>query len=130
MSFPTQAECDLSKPKEHFLWALRGLSWNDHPLIVPQPILEKWSEHLVETGAVHVLALYKLADENGKIDVKDLPRQKIKYVLDPRSDDHPLNGAGQWLPVDAEEPEQDPLVHYTDAQKRKIAEGLKEEGFL
>lgn len=130
MSFPTQAECDLGKPEEHFLWALRGLSWNDHPLIVPQPILESWSRHLVSTGAVHVLALHALADENGKIDVNDLPRQNIKYVIDSKSDDHPLNAAGQWLPVNHPEPEENPMGRFTDAEKRRLAEGLIEEGFL
>lgn len=103
MSFPSQADCDLSKPEEHFLWALRGLGWGDHSLVIPRPILEKWSKHLVECGAVHVLALYALADEDGKIDINDLPLQKVKYVPHEIEGDHPLNGAGQWVPVETEE---------------------------
>lgn len=133
MSIPSQAECDLSKPEEHFLWALRGLGWGDHPVAIPRPILEKWSTHLVECGAVHVLALYALADEAGKIDIKDLPKQKIKYVNYARGEDHELNIAGKWLPVDAVEPEPvriPPASSLSPAEKAIMAAELKQEGYL
>lgn len=133
MSIPSQAECDLSNPKEHFLWALRGLEWGNNVAVIPRPILEKWSAHLVATGAVHVLALYALADENGKIDVRDLPKQKIKYVPYERGEDHELNGAGQWLPVTAEEPEKyqlPPAAELTPEEKAILAQELKDEGYL
>ena len=133
MSIPSQAECDLSKPEEHFLWALRGLGWGDHPVAIPRPILEKWSKHLVECGAVHVLALYALADEDGKIDISDLPKQKIKYVNYARGEDHELNIAGKWLPVEAEEPEPvkvPPASSLSPAEKAILAAELKQEGYL
>lgn len=127
MTIPTQGECDFDKPEQHLLWALRGLQWGDNTMVIPRPILEKWSSHLVATGAVHVSALWKLADENGKIDINDLPKQKIKYQLPQRGQNHDLNGAGKWVPVSAPEPS--PLSGLSDEQKALLAAELRKEGF-
>ncbi|WP_426716523.1 DUF2744 domain-containing protein [Corynebacterium auriscanis] len=51
MGIPVQSNCDVSKPDEHFLWALVNIGGDvGAPLIVPEEILRKWSEHLFLCG--------------------------------------------------------------------------------
>lgn len=125
MTILSQAETDFTKPEQHFMWALRGLSFGGSVAVIPRPILEDWSRHLVQTGAVHVSALWSLADENGKIDINDLPKQQIKYL--PPSTGHDLDGSGKWVPVEYEEPS--PLEGLTPQMKKALAEELKKEGY-
>ena len=54
MSLPTQGRCDMSKPDEHFLWALLNIGDSiGAPLLVPEPILREWSRHLYAAGFRH-----------------------------------------------------------------------------
>lgn len=51
MGIPVQSECDLGKPDEHFLWALVNIGGDiGAPLLLPEPIMRKWSEHLFYCG--------------------------------------------------------------------------------
>lgn len=46
-----QSECDLGKPDEHFLWALVNIGGDiGAPLLLPESIMRKWSEHLFYCG--------------------------------------------------------------------------------
>lgn len=125
MTILTQGETDFSKPEEHFMWALRGLVWGDSVTVIPRPILEDWSRHLVQAGAVHVSALWALADAEGKIDINDLPKQQIKYL--PPSSGSDLDGSGAWVPVD--HPEPSPLSGLSEQAKLALAAELKKEGY-
>lgn len=126
MTIPTQGETDFDKPEEHFLWQLRGISWGDSVAVIPRPILEKWSKHLVDGGAVHVSSLWKLADADGKIDINDLPKQKIKYLPPSQGADHQLNGSGRWVPVDHEEP----ATTITPEQAEILKAEMRKQGYL
>lgn len=54
MSLPTQDKCDMSKPEEHFLWALLNIGESiGAPLLVPEAILREWSRHLYLAGFRH-----------------------------------------------------------------------------
>lgn len=125
MTILSQGETDFSKPEQHFMWLLRGLNWGDSVTVIPRPILEDWSTHLVKGGAVHVSALWALADENGKIDINDLPKQQIKYL--PPASGNDLDGSGRWVPVD--HPEPSPLSGLSEEAKRALAAELRKEGF-
>lgn len=126
MTIPSQGETDFDNPREHFLWSLRGLTWGDSVAVIPRPILEKWSKHLVDTGAVHVSALWKLADKDGLIHINDLPRQTIKYLAPNKGADHQLNGSGRWVPVEHEEPD----LEISPEQAEILKTRMKELGYL
>lgn len=125
MTILSQGETDFSKPEQHFMWALRGLGWGGSTTVIPRPILEEWSRHLVQAGAVHVSALWHLADSEGRIDINDLPKQQIKYL--PPSSGSDLDGSGQWVPVD--HPEPSALSGLSEESKRALAAELKKEGY-
>lgn len=100
MSFPTQREVDFTDPKQHLVWALRNLKWGQDVALIPQPILEAWSEHLVKAGAVHIDFLRLIADEDGKVDLNDLPGQVIEFRMPEGEIDHPMNANGEWVNVE------------------------------
>lgn len=55
MGIPVQSECDMEKPDEHLLWALVNIGGDiGAPMLVPEAILRKWSEHLYYCGFRHV----------------------------------------------------------------------------
>lgn len=54
MSIPLQSNLDPDKPDEHALWALVNMGANaGAPLILPEPVLRSWSEHLWRCGFRH-----------------------------------------------------------------------------
>jgi hypothetical protein len=86
--FPLQAECDLTKPEEHFLWALCQIPFGPK---LTQPIMLKVakviSKHLYECG-------FRF---HPKLQTK-------KLILPHRGQRHHLNGSAIWAPMDTDEP--------------------------
>lgn len=125
---PLQSECDPEKPDEALLWAsmyipVAGRS----PVVFPRMMAQRFSTHYSECGFVHVDYIRSLADENGMVHVDSLPKQQKKFQRPIRGQQHALNGAGGWVPMDQEEPEpiviQDPAtmtVHEREAQVERL----------
>lgn len=117
---PDQAQADLDKPEEHFLWALHNLPTIAGTGALCHPaILRRWSKHLVECGFAHTDHLAKLADDNGNIHVSQLPKQQIKKIPALRGPRHVYNNAAAWVPVDtpAPEPMRIPDIHKLTIQE-------------
>ena len=70
-------------------------------------ILRGWAEHLVKAGLVPHEFLVELADEDGNIQVSQLPTPTIKFQPAFRGPRHGLNNAARW--VGADEPEPKPM---------------------
>lgn len=102
----------MDNPEEHFLWALINLPGPDGiaPMLVPPEALRKWSERLYVAGFRHNPDL-----------------QEIRF--DPPPGDHNwlMGGAGQWVDVNAPEPEKPAVDLDSLSQQDKVAlyEALK-----
>lgn len=95
---PNQDQVDMSKPEEHFLWALRNMPTMAGSGMITNPsILKGWSRHLVEAGFVHTSAVAALADKNGMIHVSKLPKQQIKFQAAFRGPRDSYNNAARWV---------------------------------
>jgi hypothetical protein len=134
VGIPSQEEADFNNPEEHFLWALRNMPSMAGTGMVTHPgFLRKWSKHLVETGAVHVDHLRKLADENGNIHVSKLPKQTIKFQQAFRGPSHIYNHAARWVGKDTPDPEpmrlQD-VTKLTIQEQHVMAQQLINEGVI
>lgn len=131
---PMQDEADLSKPEEHFLWALHNLPTIAGTGALCHPdILKGWSKHLVACGFVHRSSLEKLADEDGNIHVSQLPEQTIKKVPAIRGPRHAYNNAAAWVPVDSPEPPKSRIPdvrQFTIQENHAIASQLEEIGVI
>lgn len=131
---PIQQNVDWSDPEQHVSWALRGL-----PLIagtggLTNPhILLRWSKHLVEAGFAHVDYLRTLADEDGNINVSQLPEQTIKFQQAFRGPRHHYNPAAQWVAMDTPDVETvvipDP-AQFTIQENQAIVARLEEIGAI
>jgi hypothetical protein len=112
----------MNDPKQHVAWALRGMPAFAGAGMVTHPgFLLSWSEHLWQCGFRHVDWLASLADENGMINVADLPRQTIKMQEAVRGPRHMFNSATRWVPVDTPDPEP---VHLPDIRDLTIQENM------
>lgn len=128
-----QRDCDLNDPRQRFLWALEGISYNRAPVAIPRPIREEWSEHLSRAGFVHVSQLEQFADSEGKVSLADLPfRQEIHFQPPVRGTDHYMNLSGSWKSV--EDPIEEPLVptvsRMSDAEKAQMLREFREDGLI
>lgn len=132
MSIPEQHETDFDNPRQRFLWALRGIEFNGVPMAAPQQVFESWSEHLSKCGFVHVSELEKFASE-GVVILGDLPfKQQIHYQPPVKGQNHPLNSAGAWIPVDQPiiHPEPATTATMTQEDKARVIQELREEGLI
>ena len=112
--FPFKHTCDLTKPDEFAVWALVALpGQNGAPLIMPVEYLQKISERLWECG-------FRLMEE-----------PTIKYQPPAAGDPHWMTNPGRWVPVDAPDPEPDPigkaLASMTATQKADVLKRLLEQ---
>lgn len=113
--FPTRENCDLSDPREMFLWMLAALPGvRGAQLVMPVTYNMVISEHLYECGA-------RLAAEPVK-----------KYQAPAANDPHWMTSAGRWVPLDTPDAKPHParqvLDKLTVAQKAELlAELLKEQ---
>ncbi|QEM41570.1 hypothetical protein SEA_FORZA_103 [Gordonia phage Forza] len=91
-----------------YLPLVRGVPIRDHrepyaattqlnPMAVPIEIQNSLAFHLEMVGLVHVSDLIKMADENGNINVSQLPPVYIKHVKPEFGPDIQLN-PGTWMP--------------------------------
>ena len=105
---PSQSSADMSKPDEHFVWALRNMPTFAGAGMVTHPgFLRRWSEHLWQCGFAHRDYLEGLADADGNIHVSKLPKQLIKFQEAVRGPRHGYNNAARW--VGSETPDPVPL---------------------
>lgn len=124
-----QEQCDITNPKERFLWALMyGLEYNGVPFQAPQPVMESWSEFLSQCGFFHVSELPPGAD----LTALNLSPQQIHYQPPLRGGDGFVHGTGKFVPVD--EPIQSPLAETIASlsieEKKVLLEELKKEGLV
>lgn len=119
----SQAETDLWDQRERFLWAFRGMEFNGVPFLAPVEVFREWSEHLSKCGFIHVSQVG---------DGRELPRQEIHYQPPVRGEDHDLNGAGSWIPV--EKPIQGSLVplveQLTPVERAALIDDLRAGGYV
>lgn len=129
---PSQQEANLSKPEEHFLWALRNLpTMAGSGMVTNSEFLRLWSKHLWECGFAHRDYLMQFVDEDGKIPVEKLPKQQIRFQEPFRGPHHTYNNAGRW--VKADEPDPKPMRipnvrELTTQEKYALAYQLEAEG--
>ena len=117
-----QSDCDFSDPKQRFVWALQNVGFNGFPVAFPTPVKESLSEHLSACGFIHVSELEGLVPEG------DLPsRQSIHFQPPVHGQDHHLNMAGEWVPVEQEIVEPEVLSHQ---QKLALIDAFREEGLI
>ncbi|WP_433662440.1 phage gene 29 protein family protein [Nocardia sp. CA-128927] len=104
--FKTLENTDFDDPEDHFAAALMNVEGLG-PAGVPIP--PAWasiiSKHLVECGYGFGPWLARRADQHGKIDVKDLPKQTKKLARPPRGPVTNWNPGSRWVPMDTPEPE-------------------------
>ncbi|AQP30886.1 minor tail protein [Rhodococcus phage Takoda] len=130
---PDQSKCDMSNPREHFIWGLKN--WptvGGAPEITHRKILEDRSEHLSECGFVWGPYLATLADENGMIHVSQLPQQNRKYQPPFRGGDHEFN-PGKWVPMETPEqvrPRLAPVEKLTQDEVQSYLQQLHAAGYL
>lgn len=106
---PRIDDCDPDVPEQALLWASMYIPCAGRsPMVFPRMIAELISKHYSECGVVHAPSLARLANEDGFIHVDQLPKQKKKFSRPYRGEQHPLNGAGGWVAMDA--PEEEPIV--------------------
>lgn len=132
---PTYDTCAGSDdPRVRHQWVFAQWPFLNGQGYTPSPDgLELWSERLDQLGYVHAPTLAKLADERGMIHVSQLPAQQIKFVAPYRGQQHYLNGAATWVPMDAEEIEPvvipDPL-EFTVHEQAVMQERMRYGGTL
>jgi hypothetical protein len=116
--FPTQDECDPTKPEEHFLWALGQIPMGDKQMQSVQLNLARAiSKHMHECGFRHY------------------PKLQTKKLNKPyRGQGHVLNGSSRWVPMDAEptaEPPSTPDINAMTVEEREgMIKELKDYGFI
>lgn len=115
MAILSQDETNFDNPSERFVWALRGMEFNGMPVAFPEPVLREFSRHLSACGFVH-----------------DPATQEIHYQPPVRGQDHDLNTAGKWVPIEEEivEPMVPTASKMTPAEKAKMLEEFREEGLI
>lgn len=112
---PLQADCDMTNPEEHLLWALVALPGveSQAPMIVPPPLLRAWSAHLYRCG-------FRF----------DQRLQEIKYVP-PAGQTHWMAGSGgRWVGIDEPLPAEDTapsIDHLSLAEKQVLLDRLTVE---
>lgn len=112
--FPTRENCDLSDPKEMFLWMLAALPGvRGAQLVMPVSYNMIVSEHLHECGA-------RLGAEPIK-----------KYQAPSATEPHWLTSPGRWVPLDTPDttphPAREALGRMSSQQKAELLELLLEE---
>lgn len=112
--FPTRENCDLSDPKEMFLWMLVALPGvRGAQLVMPISYNMAVSEHLYECGA-------RLAADPVK-----------KYQAPAANEPHWMTSPGRWVPLDAPDtkphPAREVLGKLTSVQKAELRALLNEE---
>lgn len=114
---PQQADCDPTKPDEHFLWALSQIPYGDKVMQPIQPnIARTISQHLHELGFRHHPQL-----------------QTRKLQVPHRGQQHYLNGLSRWVPMDTEEPEPVTLpdpAGMTTHERQLMVDELKNVGAI
>lgn len=134
MAIKRQYESDLSNPKERFAWALRGIEVRGMPMAFPEPILAEFSEHLSRTGAIHIdqvdMALDGVDKETAELILSRLPKQEIHYQPPVQGQEHELNVAGEWKPVDEPiiTPKNKTIENLSPQEREKLIQELREEG--
>ena len=118
-ALPTKDKCDLSNPREMFLWMLVALPGvNGGHQVMPSSYNMLISEQLYRCGAM------LQCPECGYSKVPE-----IQYVPPSAEEAHWLTSPGRWAPQDEDVPERDSLDQHLDAlthmQQSQLYERLK-----
>lgn len=124
----------MSKPEEHFFWALHGMPTIAGTGGLCHPaILKRWSQHLWDCGFVHRSWVEERCDDEGNFNVRQLPRQSIKKIPAIRGPRHAYNNAVTWIPIDKESPEAmriPDVRQFTLQENLAIVKQLEEHGVI
>lgn len=115
-SYVDKANCDMSKPEEHFLWALMAIPMGNEMMPILENTARTLSKHLWNTGFRHHPKL-----------------QTRKYQPPLRGQQTNLNALARWVPIDAEEPEPIRLPDVgtmTNEEREWMISELKRHGAL
>ncbi len=130
----TIEDTDFDDPEDHFAAALQNVpGLGPGGVAIPLAWAQIISKHLVECGYVFAPWLRRLADADGRIDVKDLPEQTKKLQRPARGPNHAWNPAVRWVPMDTPDPE--PVVlpdvnTLTDQERAALLEMFRARGDL
>lgn len=107
IGFTTRDSVNQSDPRQHLSWMFVNLPGaGGHATVGHPSMFEDWSERLVKAGAYDIeWIIDEYADDNGIIKVEDLPRRKIRFDPPLRGNQTTLNASGQWVDVEAPEPD-------------------------
>lgn len=119
--FPTRENCDLTDPKEMFLWMMVALPGvRGAQLVMPISYNMAVSEHMHECGAQLACRACGHVAEPAK-----------KYQAPEASEPHWMTSPGRWVPLNTPEvkphPARQVLGKLTAAQKAELLEALLEE---
>jgi hypothetical protein len=111
-----QADCDMSDPEQHFLWALSMIPVGGEMMPIQHATARNMSKHLHDLGFRHHPKL-----------------QKSKLQTPVRGMQTHLNGLNRWVPMDAEDPE--PLAlpdvkAMTSEEREWVLQELKAVGHI
>ena len=134
MRLPLQSTCDQNDPRTAHQWLCVQLPFGQNQGHTPDlRLLPDWSQRIDDAGYRHVDQIRALADENGLIHVDQLPKQRKRFRAPYRGQQHALNGSGEWVDMDAEDPEPfavpDPAAH-TPHEQAAMAERMYYTGAL
>lgn len=111
-------------PRERFVWALRGLAFNQIPLTAPLDVLEEWSKHLSDCGFIHV------AEVTDPVARSTLPEQ-TKWLQEPAAGPHStVNPGVTWVDNEEDVRPQRFVDGFTPEQRAVLIHELREEGEL
>lgn len=115
-------------PRKRFVWAFRGIGFNGTPFLAPEAVFEDWSEHLSAAGFIHVSEV----EDHVDLEALGIQGQTIKYQPPVRGQDHPLNGSGEWVPVDQEivEPLVPSVHELTPSEQAVMIAEFREAGLI
>ena len=134
MSIPTQETHNPHDPRQHAVWALRNLPMVAGVGAITHPaFLSDWSEHLWKCGFRHRDYLEGLADEDGNINVSQLPEQSIRFQEPFRGPRSVYNNAARWVSVDTPDPEPvriPDIRQLTDQENQAMIQQYKSAGMI
>lgn len=134
MRLPLQSNCDQNDPREAHQWLFVQIPFGPDQGHTPDlRMLPDWSQRVDDAGYRHVDQIRALADENGMIHVDQLPKQRKRFRAPYRGQQHGLNGSGDWVDMDAEDPA--PFIvpdpeRFTPHEKAAMAERLYYDGTI
>jgi hypothetical protein len=130
----SQDEVDFTKGEEHLVFFLRNLpTYQGVGMVTHSGFLKVWAKELFLRGVFHRDYLLRLADEDGNINVSQLPQQVSEFQKSFRGPRHQYNPAARWVPKGTPAPQpmrlQD-VSQLTREEQEAMAEQLRDLGVI